>query len=210
MQKRLGFFALAFVAVLLAAPLAGAQVAAGGYKIAFIDSRVIMDQAPGRAQLAEQFSKEMAPLEARLVAMADSDAAMIKKFTDDEPTMTPEQRASRSKEINDKRTAWRARSDSINGVANARREALEAPMRAILEKIISDTRAEEGYWMILDLAANPGFIVALDKNMDITDRILSKYKTAVATMPPGAPSPAAGGPVNSATGVGRVIPPAGL
>jgi hypothetical protein len=80
-------------------------------------------------------------------------------------------------------------------------------MTALLEKVIADTRTEEGYWMILDISANQGFIVALDKNMDITDRIMAKYKTALAAMPPAPPAPASGGPVNSATGVGRVIPP---
>jgi outer membrane protein len=184
-----------------------AQAAAALPKVGYINSQTIVQQAPGREAMVQQFQKEMAPLQARLQAMADSDAALLKKYTTDEPTLTPDARQARMKEITDKRTRWRTTADSLNQIASKRQEELERPMTDMIKKILSDIRAEDGLWFIFDVAPEAGgmSIVAIDKNLDLTQRVLDRYKAQAPTAAtPAAPT---GGPVNSTTGVGRIIPP---
>jgi Skp family chaperone for outer membrane proteins len=179
-------------------------------KFAYINSRIIVEQTPDRALIAQQFEKEMEPIKARLQQLADSDAAIRRKYQEEQAGLTPAVRAAREKEITDKLRTWQLQADSLNSFANARGQELERPMTELLKKIIADIRQEEGYWMILDVAGEGGLnIVAIDRNLEITDRVLAKYKTAAAALPKPAPLkiPPGGGPVNGTTGVGRIIPP---
>jgi outer membrane protein len=204
---RIGSVSAAFL-VLSQLPMpAFAQAGATLPKVGYINSQDIVRAVPGREAIVQQIQKEMAPLQARLQAMADSDAAIVKKYTEDEPTLTPEARQARMKEITEKRTRWRTTADSINQNASKRQEELERPMTERIKKILSDIRAEDGLWFIFDVAPEAGgmSIVAIDKNLDLTQRVLDRYK---AMAPLALPAPAAtGGPVNSTTGVGRIIPP---
>ena len=179
-------------------------------KFAYIDSRTFA-QTPERMAIAKQFETEMVPITARIKAMQDSDVAIIKKYNEDEPRLTPESKAARRKEIDDKRTIWRAKIDTLNTFADARGQELDRPTAELFKKILSDIRQEEGYWMILDVAGEGGLsIVAIDRNLDITDRVLSKYRVGAAALPKPAPikiPPAAAGPVQGTTGVGRIPPP---
>jgi Skp family chaperone for outer membrane proteins len=186
------------------------QEVQGKPKFAYLNSRTIVDQTPDRAKIAEQFDKEMAPIKARLQALADSDASIRRKYQEEQATLTGAARTAREKEITDKIRGWQLQADSLNQFASARGQELERPMTELLKQIIADIRQEDGYWMIIDVAGEGGLnIVAIDKNLEITDRVLSKYKAAAANLPKPAPAriPPGGGPVNGTTGVGRVIPP---
>jgi hypothetical protein len=62
-------------------------------------------------------------------------------------------------------------------------------IKAVLETI----RNEEGYTFIFDVDAEGGLIVAADKNLDITERVISRLRPlpATATKPDSAKAPAA-------------------
>jgi Skp family chaperone for outer membrane proteins len=195
----------------VASLLVAAQAAQQQPKIAYINSNTIVERTPDRTAMMQQFEKEMAPVRARLQAISDSDSVMVAKYTKDEPTLSADAKASRQKEIIDKKNVWRVKADSLRRFADARLGELERPMTELLKKILNDIRQEEGYWFIMDMAnANEGgiSIVAIDRNMEITDRVLERYKTAAAALPKPAPlGTPPGGPVNNQTGVGRVPPP---
>ena len=203
MVYKIGSLAVAFVTVAVLT----AQNTQATPKIAYINSKDIMAQVPGRTALEEQIKKELAPLDTRLKAMNDSAADMIKKYAAAEPTLSAEAKASRQKEITDKQRAWQVQADSLQRLAIQRQQALEEPMTALLKKILNDIRNEEGYWVIFDMAdhgAGGLSIVAIDQNMNITQRVLDKYKAAAPAVKAGAPTtpPTPGrGPVNSTTGV---------
>ena len=74
-----------------------------------------------------------------------------------------------------------------------------APITDQVKKVIDDIRIEEGYAIILDNAPGAGNIVAADKNLDITDKIVSRLHAtpaskiaAPAATKPGAPASPAG------------------
>ena len=89
-----------------------------------------------------------------------------------------------------------------------RERELMRPLMERIKKTIDTIRAEEGYAMIFDAGSNAGVVVAADKSLDITDRVLARLKTTppVSAKPADKPS---GGPVSSPAGVSRPkTPPA--
>jgi Skp family chaperone for outer membrane proteins len=208
MTRILATLAMGLLTVSLAAPLASAQGASNAPKIAYINSAIIIRESPGRAAITAQFEKEMAPIQAKIKAMRDSNVALQNAYITDEPKLTPEAKASRRKEITDKNAKWQTISDSLEKVAADRGLELERPMMDLLQTVLNDIRQEDGYWMIIDMAVLNNAVVAFDKNMDVTEKVLNRYKIAAAKLPkPSAPGAPASGPVNTSTGVQRVIPP---
>ena len=82
---RAGVIALAAVAV---AP-AAARAQQGPLKFAYIDSRAILAQAPGRAEAEAQFQKEMQTYQAQVQKMGDSLNTMMAAYTKSELTLSP-------------------------------------------------------------------------------------------------------------------------
>jgi outer membrane protein len=58
-----------------------------------------------------------------------------------------------------------------------------------LQKVIEQVRAEEGYAMIFDVATQTSVIVAADKSLDITEKVLAKVKAAGPPKPVGNTGP---------------------
>ena len=55
-----------------------------------------------------------------------------------------------------------------------------APITDLVKKVLDDIRVEDGYAMILDNAPGASVIVSADKNLDITDRVVSRLKATPA------------------------------
>ncbi len=213
MTRTLSTLAVAALSLTLAVPLSYVQNTQAAPKIAYISSKKIMEQTPGLADMEAQLAKELAPFEARLKAIVDSNAAALAKYRTDQPNLTTEGKATREKEITDKQKVWQLKSDSINMKAALRRNEIQAPMMDALKKILNDIRTEDGLWMIIDVnAQNEGgpldaLIVAIDRNMEITDRVLARFKVALAALPKPGVTPSTGAPLNTGTGVGGATRP---
>src|ERR671929_131726 len=90
------------------------------------------------------------------------------------------------------------------GAAHAQVKIAFINSKDLLERAPDDERAASGYTMIVDLAAQSSPIVAFDKNLDITERVLSRLATMKPA--PAAPRPNAAAP---AAGTGTPTRPAG-
>lgn len=168
--RRSGFlFALA--GMLFIAERAEAQ-----QKFAFIDSRIIVDRAPGRAAAEALLQKETESLQARVKVWQDSLAAMVEEYRKGEATMTAAQKETRQKTINDKRTDFAKRADEMDQQMQQRQQELSAPIMAQIRETLDAIRAEDGYTFIFDVAAG-GVIVAADKNLDLTEKVIGRLKT---------------------------------
>ena len=55
-----------------------------------------------------------------------------------------------------------------------------APITDLVKKVLDDIRVEDGYAMILDNAPGASVIVSADKNLDITDRVVSRLRATPA------------------------------
>jgi outer membrane protein len=186
----------------LAAASASAQ--ASTPKLAYINSQVILEQAPGRANVEAQFDKEMENLRKQVKQMDDSLNALLAAYQKAEATLSPAAKTARQKEITGKRDEYEKRAQQLQAQAQQRQRELVGPVMTQINQIIDAIRREEGYAMIFDAGAGGGAIVAADTALDITDKVIARLKTTTpapaTTTPTKAPTP---GPVSQPAGVTR-------
>jgi outer membrane protein len=176
---------------LLAAPAHGQTL-----KLGYINSAQILAQAPGRAEAEAQFDKEVVAYRAQLQRMNDSLNALAAAFDKDAPALDSVTRDRRGKAVRDREAEYQSRARALDSTMQTRQADLVRPIMEQVQKVIEKVRAEDGYSMILDVGSQASVIVAADKKLDLTDKILARLKT----MPP--PS-TTGGPVTVPAGVTR-------
>jgi outer membrane protein len=178
--------------------LLGAGASAQGQKIGFIRSSVILEQAPGRADAEAQFDKETSGYRDQIKRMSDSLDAMVAAFQKTQATMTTAARDARQKELQTKNAEYQRRSADLQQKAQQRQGELVQPILDRVKGAIEDVRVEGGYSYILN-ADEGSAIVAMDKNLDLTDRVLAKLRAASGT----AAKPATPAPAGAPSGVTR-------
>ena len=198
---RAGVVALAVFAV---APVA-AQ-AQGNLKFAYIDSRAILAQAPGRAEAEAQFQKEMSSYQQQVQKMGDSLNTMMAAYTKAELTLSPSAKEARQKTIRDKEAAYQERVQGLQEQAQQRQGELMGPIMQLINTAISDVRAQDGYSFIFDVGAQGGVVVAADTTLNITDKVLARLKTISARPASSVPVPNAGAPMTTPAGIAKPKP----
>lgn len=193
------FFRAIPVALALMVVLNG-RAAAQGQKLAYITSSVLLEQAPGRAEAEAQFIKETSPLEGEIKRMSDSLQAMIAAFEKRQATLTPAMRDAQTKEIQGREASYRQRTNALQQKAQQRQSELVQPILDRIKLAIEDVRVEGGYSFIFN-ADQGSPIVALDKNLNVTDRVMARLRAAGATAT--GPKPDATGPKPAPSGATR-------
>jgi outer membrane protein len=157
--------------------VAYAQGSAPPVKIAFINGDQIMRSAPGRAEAQAQLDREVEVFRAEVKRMGDSLDAMVKAYQSIEATLSPSVRDARRKAIEEQQSRFELRNDSLNSRANRRQAELFQPVLDLVNKVLQDIRNEDGYAFIYNISQTPGVpqpIVAWDKNLDITERVIGR------------------------------------
>jgi outer membrane protein len=199
-------------AVLVASMLACAGVAAAQQppaRIAYVNPQALFQEAPGRAQAESTFKKETEGFRAELGKMSDALTAMVSAYQKEEAKLTVAQKEQRQRAIGLKEDSLRGRQQQLEQQASIRQNELMAPIMESVRTVLEQIREEGGYAMILSSEPGSSPILAADKNLDITERVVARLRTIAATKPPvTAPKPAAGAPANAPSGVARPKPPA--
>lgn len=183
-----GLTRAALLALMVGAASAGtaSAQAAAAPKIGFINSAAILAEAPGRAEAENRFKSEVATYQAQLQRMSDSLQAMANAFDKESGSLDSVTRVTRARTIQDREAAYQARARMLDSTMQTRQAELIRPIMENLQKVIEQVRAEEGYAMIFDVASQTSVIVAADKSLDLTPKVLARVKAAPA------PKPAAG------------------
>jgi outer membrane protein len=168
--------ALAFGAV---APALPAQTPTP--KLAYVNSAMIVDRAPGAAAISATLDKERNANMAKIQKMRDSLDKMIEAFNKDQPTMTDTVKARRTKAIQDKQAEYSQRAEDMEQQMQQRQNDLVQPIMTQIREVLDKIRQEEGYLFIFDVAGS-NTIVAADKNLDITERVIARLKPVSATV----------------------------
>ena len=182
-------------------------------KFAYVDSRELLDKAPGRGDADAQWKKEAQAMQNEVTRMQDSLQAMIAAYQKAEAGLSPAARDARQKGINDKQEEYQTRTQALDLQAQQRQAALLQPIIDQIKVTLEDIRKEDGLTAILDVGSQGNPIVAIDKNLNITDKVLVKLRTMptpLVNMPPSTAKPAApAGPVAAPAGAAKPkIPPA--
>jgi outer membrane protein len=183
------------IAVMPMALVAAPAHAQTTLKLGYINSAAILAQAPGRAEAEAQFDKEVVAYRAQLQRMNDSLNTLAAAFDKDAPAMDSAARERRGKVVRDREAEYQARARALDSTMQTRQAELVRPIMEQVQKVIELIRSEDGYSMILDVGSQASVVVAADKKLDLTDRVLARLKT----LPPGT----TGGPVTTPAGVTR-------
>ena len=175
---------------------------AQGVKVAYVQTSVLLDQAPGRAEAEAQFDKETGTYRDQIKRMSDSLNAMVADFQKRQATLTPAARETQGKGLQAKEQEYQRRTQELEQKAQGRQSELVQPILDKVKAAIEEVRVEGGYAMIFN-ADQGSPIVAVDKSLNVTDRVLSKLKGTTASAAP-APRPSSAAPAPS--GVTRPNP----
>jgi outer membrane protein len=170
--------------------------ASAQFKIAFVNTGVLLENAPGRVQAESTYAKETRGYGDQLKKMSDSLNTMFTAYQKQEPTLSTAQKGTKQKAMRDLQQQLQDRQQQLAQQAQQRQNELMAPIMEQVKKVLDDIRTEDGYAMII--SGDPNLILSYDKNLDITDRVVARLKTVAST--PGA-KPAA--PVSAPAGVTR-------
>jgi outer membrane protein len=171
-----GLIRAASLALIVGAATAGSASAQAVPKFGFINSAAILAEAPGRAEAENQFKTEVAAYQGQLQRMSDSLQAMQSTFDNQAAGLSATTRASRAKVIQDKEAEYQTRARTLDQTMQNRQAELIRPLMENLQKVIEQVRAQDGYSMIFDVASQTSVIVAADKNLDITAKVMALVK----------------------------------
>src|SRR3954464_3239563 len=191
---------VALATSLMFAGIAGAQsTAASPTKIGYINSAVILQQAPGRAEAEAQFDREVGVYRQQIQRMDDSLKTMMAAFDRDAPKLDSATRQSRRTTIGQREIEYQGRARGLDSTMQARQAQLVKPIMERVQAVIETLRAEEGYAVILDVGAQVSVVVAADKSLDLTERVLARLKSQ-------GPAPVSSSTVPQPAGVTRPPP----
>jgi outer membrane protein len=169
-------------------------------KFAYVDSRAILQRAPGSAAIQAQITKERNDAQASVSKMQDSLRVMYDAYLKEQSTLTAAQKEQREKALQAKNSEFDQKVSQMDQDMQKRQYDLIQPMMAQIREVLDAIRNEDHYTFIFDVGNDPGLIVAADKNLDITDRVLARLKPVSvnisrtdSTKAPGATKPAPAG-----------------
>jgi outer membrane protein len=193
----------ALVATMVAAgaiPALAQQATPGSAKIAYVNTQTIFQAAPGRAEAEAQFEREANTFREQVKRMDDSLNTLVSAYQKEAARLDTATRVRRETAIRTKQDEYRQRASGLEEQLNQRRDALLNPIMERIRQALEQVRAEDGYAMILNNDPQGSLIVAADKNLDITERVVARLRTLAASAPA---RPTTGAPVPAPSGVTR-------
>lgn len=198
-------------ALLVAALLSLAAAPLAAQKVGFVNTQRILQEMPARAQAEARMRAALDSLGARQQVMVDSLNGLIAAFERDSAGLSQQDKLARFQVLQAYDARYR---DTLEVLEEASQLAQAEAMQPLFDQIrvaLDDIRASDNYTMILDLSREGSPIVAYDRNLDITDRVLTRIRAAGTPTPrpqtpaatPPAQRPAPQGPVSQPTGVRR-------
>ena len=176
------------LALVLSPVIAAPAFSQGPQKIGYVDSKVILSRAPGRQAAEDQFNKEMETSRSQVQKMGDSLQTMIADYQKAQATLAANVREQRESAIRKKQEDYQARAGALDQQMQQRQMELVKPIMDQIRKVLDEIRQEDGYAFILDAGSEAGVIVAADRNLDITEKVITRLKPVpITAAAPGAP-----------------------
>src|SRR6266850_5572191 len=153
-------------------------------KIGYINSAQLLAQAPGRAEAEAQFDREVGVYRQQIQRMDDSLKTLMAAFDRDAPKLDSVTRDARRTSIGQREAEYQGRARGLDSTMQARQAELVKPIMQRVQTVIETIRAEDNYAVILDVGAQVSVVVAADKRLDLTDRVLARLKSGAPIAPP--------------------------
>jgi len=165
-------------------------------KLGYVNPQALMEAAPGRAAAESLLNKEGQTYQGQLQKMQDSLNKMLADYQKAEPTMTAAAKDTRQKTLQALESELQQKNQQFQQQFDARKNEVMAPITDVVKKVLDDIREEGCYAMIIMSEPGQSIIASADKNLDVTDKAVSRLRAtkapAVPTTKAGAPSTPAG------------------
>ena len=153
-----------------------AQATPAGTRIAFVNSQKILRETPGYAQAETTFTKELAGFRTevqQLQAKLDSAAA---DFQQQGTLLSPSAREAKRKQLETQQSELEQRTQDLQQRAATRERELLDPIQNRVSAVVEQMRAAGGYAMIFDVGTPGTAVVAADKSLDLSDKVIAQLK----------------------------------
>jgi outer membrane protein len=171
-------------------------------KLGYVNPGALMEAAPGRAAAESLLSKEGQSYQSQLQKMQDSLNGLLQKYQKEEPTLSATAKETRQKTLQALENELQQKNTQFQQQFDARKNEVMAPITDVVKKVLDDIREEGCYAMIIMSEPGQSIIASADKNLDVTDKAVSRLR---ATKAPAVPTTKAGAP-SSPAGVTRKPP----
>jgi outer membrane protein len=158
--------------LVVAAPL----TAQTSTRIGYIDTRRVIQEAPGAQDARATMEREMEGWQQQMQAMEDSLRTMMTDYQQRSLVMSADAKQRREQEIMQKQQSFEERAQSLQMQAGRRQQELMEPIMQRVEEVISQVRQADGYGIIFDVASEA--IVSADPALDITQRVIDRLRAA--------------------------------
>jgi Skp family chaperone for outer membrane proteins len=182
-MRRVVFVCLAIVALVAEAaaqnpPAASSRPAPvqGAAKIAFINSRTILDSTPGYAAAESTFYKEFQGMRDEVQKLQQQLDSAVNAFQQASIAMSPAAKDAKRRELQAMNDRMTQRSNDLDSQARARNQEVLGPFQQRINTIIQGIRAEGNYAMILDADAQGNAIVAADPALNLTAKVIARVR----------------------------------
>jgi outer membrane protein len=178
-------FVLVCLAALATAPTAAlaqgsapAPAPAGPLKIAFINSREILQRTPGYAAAESTYLKEVDGFRVEVQKLQASLDSAVQAFDQQSIALSPAARQTKQRELQGMQQRLETRTNELQDRARQREQDLLQPIQTRVNSVIQGIRAELNYSLIIDADAPGGIIVAADPALNITAKVLQRLQQA--------------------------------
>jgi outer membrane protein len=177
---------LVCLAALAAAPSAAALAPGAGpapapqaaLKIAFINSREVLQRTPGYAAAESTYLKEVDGFRVEMQRLQQQLDSAVQAFDQQSIALSPAARQTKQRELQAMQQRMEQRNNELQDRARQREQELLQPIQARVNSVIQGIRAELNYALILDADAPGSTIVAADPALNITAKVLQRLQQA--------------------------------
>ncbi|CAN5849752.1 OmpH family outer membrane protein [soil metagenome] len=160
--------------LVVAAPLAAQTTT----KVGYIDTRRVIQEAPGASDAQAVLEREFQGFQATMQAMQDSLQTMMADYQQRSLVMSAEAKQRREQEIVQKQQIFEQRGQELQAQAGRRQQELMEPIMTRVEQVISEVRQAEGFAIVFDVASEA--IVSADPALDLTQRVVERLRAGPA------------------------------
>jgi outer membrane protein len=161
------------VAGVMATPLA-AQAAPS--KVAYINSRLVLAAAPGYSKAESLYTSEVAGYRVEVQKMQASLDSAGQAFQQSSVVLSPSARTAKQKDLEAQQAKLEQRMQELQDKAVQRERELLEPIQQRVTSIVEGVRAAGGYAIIFDVGIQNSGVVAADRSLDLTQKVIDQLK----------------------------------
>lgn len=162
------------LAATAAAPLPAQQQQAESPRIAYVNSQVALQQAPGADSAQKAFQREVEKYRQEAKQLTSELDSLRQQFQQQQGMLSEQARQQRQQELLQRQKEVQVQVSKIEKKLQRRQQELMQPILERVQKVIEEIRAERGYDMVFDVSG-PG-VVAADPELNITDEVVARLQ----------------------------------